>query len=172
MRGRLLLVVKPEGVPRAFSFDGGIKVIRLNVGLSRKVGQANFGSKGGSVNLEVEVADLDQNKLKESIHRLFNLAKQSLEEELGAEGQGEVHDKPVVQVTAQATGQTLQEAVATNCRLVSGKQITYLQNLARTQRRNLEQECEQAFQTLPERLTSKQASQLIEKWRTSLTMAR
>lgn len=146
-------------------------MIRLNVGLSRKLGQANFGSKGGSISLEVEVADLDHDKLRDSIHRLFNLAKQSLEEELAAEGQ-EVHDKPVVQVTAQATGQTLQEAVAANCRLVSGKQITYLQNLARTQRRDLQKECLEQFETYPERLTSKQASTLIEKWRNAPVTAR
>ena len=146
-------------------------MIRLNVGLSRKLGQANYGSKGGSVNLEVEVADLDHDKLRDSIHRLFNLAKQSLEEELGAEVH-EVQDRPVVQVTAQATGQTLQEAVSAQGKLVTGKQLSFLQNLARTQRRNLEKECEEAFQTLPERLSSKQASQLIECWRNSLTMAR
>ena len=146
-------------------------MIRLNVGLSRKVGQANFGSKGGSVNLEVEVADLDQNKLKESIHKLFNLAKQSLEEELAAEGQ-EVHDKPVVQVTAQATGQTLQEAVSAQGKLVTGKQLSFLQNLARTQRRDLQKECLEQFETYPERLTSKQASTLIERMRNAPVSAR
>jgi len=146
-------------------------MIRLNVGLSRKVGQANFGSKGGSVNLEVEVADLDHNKLKESIHRLFNLAKQSLEDELGTEGQ-EAQTKPVVQVSVQPSGQTLQEAVATQGKLVTGKQLSFLQNLARTQRRDLQKECLEQFETFPERLTSKQASALIEKWRASLVTAR
>ena len=146
-------------------------MIRLNCGISRKVGQANFGSRGGSINLEVELADLDHDKLRDSIHRLFNLAKQSLEEELGAEGQ-EVHDKPVVQVTAQATGQTLQEAVSAQGKLVTGKQLSFLQNLARTQRRNLEKECMDEFETYPERLNVKQASTLIEKWRNSLVTAR
>jgi hypothetical protein len=146
-------------------------MIRLNVGLSRKVGQANFGSKGGSVNLEIELADLDNNKLRESIHKLFSLAKQSLEDELGTEGQ-DSQEKPVVQVSVQPSGQTLQEAVAIQGRLVTGKQLSFLQNLARTQRRNLGLECEQAFQTFPERLTSKQASQLIEKWRNAPVMAR
>ena len=146
-------------------------MIRLNVGLSRKIGQANFCSKGGSVNLEVEVADLDHTKLRDAIHKLFTLAKQSLEDELGQDGV-DVQDKPVVQVTVKPEGQTLQEAVANNAKQVTGKQLTFLQNLARTQRRNLEQETEQAFQTLPERLISKQASTLIERWRTSLTMAR
>jgi len=146
-------------------------MIRLNVGLSRKIGQANYGSKGGSVNLEVEVADLDHNKLRESIQKLFSLAKQSLEDELSSEGQ-EVQDKPIVQVSVKPEGQTLQEVLTSDARLVTSKQLSFLQNLARTQRRNLEQECGQAYQASPERLTSKQASQLIEKWRASLTMAR
>ena len=146
-------------------------MIRLNVGLSRKIGQANYGSKGGSVNLEVEVADLDHNKLRESIQKLFSLAKQSLEDELSSEGQ-EVQDKPIVQVSVKPEGQTLQEVLTSDARLVTSKQLSFLQNLARTQRRNLEQECGQAYQASPERLTSKQASQLIECWRNSLTMAR
>ena len=146
-------------------------MIRLNVGLSRKIGQANFGSKGGSVNLEVEVADLDHTKLRESIHKLFTLAKQSLEDELGQDGV-DVQDKPIVHVSVKPEGQTLQEVLSSQARLVTGKQLTFLQNLARVQRRNLEQECEQAFQASPERLTSKQASTLIERWRNSLTMAR
>ena len=146
-------------------------MIRLNVGLSRKIGQANYGSKGGSVNLEVEVADLDHNKLRESIAKLFGLAKQSLEDELGNDGV-DVQDKPVVQISAQPTGQTLQDAVATYGKLVSGKQLSFLQNLARMQRRNLEKECMEEFETYPERLTSKQASTMIEKWRSSLVMSR
>ena len=146
-------------------------MIRLNVGLSRKIGQANYGSKGGSVNLEVEVADLDHNKLRESIHKLFTLAKQSLEDELGNDGV-DVQDKPVVQVSVKPEGQTLKEVLTSQARLVTGKQLSFLQNLARVQRRNLEQECEQAFQTSPERLNSKQASTLIERWRSSLVMSR
>ena len=146
-------------------------MIRLNVGLSRKIGQANYGSKGGSVNLEVEVADLDHTKLRESIHKLFTLAKQSLEDELGTEGP-ETQDKPVVQVSVKPESQTFQEAVANNAKQATAKQLGFLQSLAKTQRRNLEQECEQAFQTFPERLTSRQASKLIERWRNAPVMAR
>jgi len=146
-------------------------MIRLNVGLSRKIGQANYGSKGGSVNLEVEVADLDHTKLRDAIHKLFTLAKQSLEDELGQDGV-DVQDKPVVQVSVQPEGQTLQEAITAQAKLLTGKQLSFLQNLARTQRRDLQKECMDEFETFPERLTSRQASQLIEKWRNAPVMAR
>jgi hypothetical protein len=62
--------------------------------------------------------------------------------------------------------------VATHGKLVSGKQLSFLQNLARMQRRNLEKECMEEFETYPERLTSKQASTMIEKWRNSLVSTR
>ncbi len=146
-------------------------MIRLNCGISRKVGQANFGSRGGSINLEVELADLDNNKLKESIHKLFHLAKESLEQELGGEA-NEVNDKSVVQISTQPTGQTLQEAITAQAKLVSGKQLIFLKNLARVQRRDLQKEVLEAYETYPERLTCKQASALIEKWRNAPVMAR
>jgi hypothetical protein len=146
-------------------------MIRLNVGLSRKVGLPSYGSKGGSVNLEIELADLDHQKLRETIHKLFGLAKQSLEDELGQE-EGEVQAKPVVQVSVQPAGKTLQEAVTEHGKLLSEKQHRYLETLARTQRRNLQKECEEEFGKKPLALTSKEASALIEKWRNSLVSAR
>ena len=150
-------------------------MLKLNVGLNRKVGEPNFGSRGGSVHMEVEMDNSlmqEPERLRETVSRLFAMVRTSLEQELGAEAPKVNADKPVVQVAVQQEGQTLQEAVTANCRLASGKQLSFLQNLARTQRRNLEQECEQAYQTFPERLTSKQASALIEKWRNAPVMTR
>ena len=59
--------------------------IKLNVGLSRKVGEANYGSRGASVNLELEAtSDLVQqpDKLQEHLRHLFHLAKTAVDEEL------------------------------------------------------------------------------------------
>lgn len=63
-------------------------MLKLNVGLNRKVGEANFGSRGASVNLELELESGlvgDPDKLKDRIRQLFVLAKASIEEELGVQ---------------------------------------------------------------------------------------
>lgn len=61
----------------------------LNVGLSRKVGEANFGSKGATVTFAVEVeASLvrQPDELREKVRYLFQLAKDAVDEELGGGG--------------------------------------------------------------------------------------
>ena len=59
--------------------------LKLNVGLSRKVGEPNYGSRGASVNLELELDSAivgEPNRLQEQIRRMFGLAKQTIDEEL------------------------------------------------------------------------------------------
>jgi hypothetical protein len=59
--------------------------MKINIGMSRKVGEPNYGSRGASVGLEVE---LDANIVNQPRHlhrhiaRLFRLAKQSIDAEL------------------------------------------------------------------------------------------
>ena len=60
-------------------------MLKLNVGLSKKVGAPNYGSRGASVNLELEVeAGLvnQPDKLQERVRQLFRLARTSVDEEL------------------------------------------------------------------------------------------
>jgi hypothetical protein len=69
--------------------------LRLNVGLTKKVGQENYGSKGASVNLEMELDGTlahEPTKLKEKIGQLFALCRASLNDELngGANGHAAV----------------------------------------------------------------------------------
>jgi hypothetical protein len=60
-------------------------MLKLNVGFTKKVGEANYGSRGASVSLELESDSglaSDPERLKEKIRYLFGLAKASVEEEL------------------------------------------------------------------------------------------
>ncbi|ADB18072.1 hypothetical protein Psta_3408 [Pirellula staleyi DSM 6068] len=62
--------------------------LTMNVGLNRKVGEANYGSRGASVNLEVELESSlvrEPDQLREKIRYLFRLAKEAVEEELKGE---------------------------------------------------------------------------------------
>jgi len=62
-------------------------MIKLNVGACRKVSDNHYGSKGGNVNIELELDSslaLDSQKLRDHIRKLFDLANASLSEELQA----------------------------------------------------------------------------------------
>ena len=59
--------------------------LKLNVGASKKVGEPNYGSRGASVNLELELDGTlisEPAKLQARICELFALARQVLEQEL------------------------------------------------------------------------------------------
>src|SRR5450631_3645439 len=59
--------------------------LKLNIGASKKVADQHYGSRGASVNLEIELdASLvtEPAKLQEKIRHLFGLVRQSLAEEL------------------------------------------------------------------------------------------
>jgi hypothetical protein len=63
--------------------------LKLNVGLSRKVGEANYGSRGASVNVEMELDSsvvAEPGKLQERIRQLFGVVRASLAEELSGNG--------------------------------------------------------------------------------------
>ena len=60
-------------------------MIKLNAGFSRKVGEANYSSRGASVNLELELESSlasDPEKMQEKIRNLFLLARKAVDEEL------------------------------------------------------------------------------------------
>ena len=66
--------------------------LKLSIGLSRKAGEANYGSRGATVGLEMEVdANLvhQPRRLEKRIAYMFQLARQSVDRELaGPQGQG------------------------------------------------------------------------------------
>jgi hypothetical protein len=66
--------------------EGYPAMIKLNCGVSRKVGEPNYGSRGASVNVELELDSAtvqDPKLLHEKIRKIFALAKTSVDEELG-----------------------------------------------------------------------------------------
>jgi hypothetical protein len=63
--------------------------LKLNCGLSRKVGAANFGSRGASINIELELDSgirAEPAKLQDRIRQLFGLVRTALAEELKGPG--------------------------------------------------------------------------------------
>ncbi len=66
-------------------------MIKLNAGVSRKVGEPNYGSRGASVNVELELespAAQDVELLHDRIRKLFTLARDAVNAELGLNGNG------------------------------------------------------------------------------------
>jgi hypothetical protein len=67
-------------------------MLKLNIGFTRKVGEANYGSRGASVNLEVDVESglvREPDKLQAKIDYLFGLAKKSVDARLDGNGYSE-----------------------------------------------------------------------------------
>jgi hypothetical protein len=123
--------------------------LKLNIAMSRKVGEANYGSRGATVGLEMEVDSnlVDQPKqLHERIARLFRLAKQSVDLELGRRSE-----------LPSAAGSQIKDRSATV------NQVRAIHAIANRQDLNLTDELRERFQVeRPEQLTLEQASQLID----------
>lgn len=69
-------------------------MLKLDVGVSKKIGEANYGSRGASVNLQLELDSGlvgDAGRLQEKIRQLFVLAKASVDEELAGNAQANQH---------------------------------------------------------------------------------
>lgn len=99
--------------------------LTLTIGHSRKVGEPNYSSRGASVNLEIEVEGNlvnEPHRLKESIRKLFALARASVEEELNGSHPGD-------QTAAGRNGNGTPRATAS--------QLRAIQTLARRHQVNL-----------------------------------
>ena len=138
--------------------------LKLNVGLSRKVGEANFGSRGASVNLELELDSGlagEPERLHDRIRQLFRLAKESVDNELNG---GQTLPAAVNGSSNGRNGNGAQPA--TNGHVASQKQIDYVQRLACQVNglgfRRLEALAEKMFGKPVAGLTSSDASGLID----------
>jgi len=142
-------------------------MIKLNVGACRKVSDNHYGSKGGNVNIELELDSslaLDSQKLRDHIRKLFDLANASLSEEL----QGTAEPASVEDLHHQRDGANLNGSGAGNAvsvptvRYASEKQLALIQGLLRKSKipyQPLLGECKVGSFN---ELTVQQASRMIE----------
>ena len=140
--------------------------LKLNVGLSRKVGEANYGSRGASVHLELEVeAGLaaDPAALRDRVRQLFQMARTSVDEELagsnpGPPSDGNGHAAGNGNVNGNGHGSR-----SSNGRNATQSQVRAIHAIANRQRRNLSAELDRYGVAGPEQLSIREASELIDR---------
>jgi hypothetical protein len=143
--------------------------LKVNVGASKKVADQNYGSRGASVNLEVELdAELvkEPARLQEKIRYLFGVARQSLTEELnGHNGHPPTNDKGNGQPKTPANnGNGNGKNGNGGQRRATQSQVKAIFAIARNRRIDVAQFLDQRFHvSKPDELSIKEASQIIDE---------
>ena len=142
-------------------------MLKLNVGFTKKVGEAHYGSRGASVNLELELDSSlvgDTDRLKERIRHLFGLAKASVDEELvqapanGAAKNGQ-RDSPQTNGNGHTNGRRRD-----GTRWATASQVRALNAIADRKQISLPELLTERFQIHdPAGLTITEASSLIDE---------
>jgi hypothetical protein len=129
--------------------------LKLNVGLSRKIGEANYGSRGASVHVEMECDSAlvsEPGKLQSRIRQLFGLVRTSLSEELNGSNGAANGNRP-------DNGQKNAPA-----RRATQSQVKAIYGIAKSQRLDLGPWLREHFHVdKPEELGIKEASQAIDE---------
>jgi hypothetical protein len=145
--------------------------LKLNVGASKKVGEANYGSRGASINVEMELDSSlvnDPPKLQERIRQLFGLVRSSLAEELNGNHGNSAQPSngpPNLDTTPNGSQSAPQPASQPNppVRPATQSQVRALHAICKNHRLNLNQLLRDRFKLgRPEDLSIKEASQLID----------
>ena len=147
-------------------------MIKLNVGASRKVSDNHYGSRGGCVNVELELDStlaLDSTKLRDHIRKLFDLANASLEEELqGTTEPATVEDSHHQRNESSFNGNGAGNVVSVApTRFATEKQIICIQGLARKHGIPVPDLLKQAGVRVFNDMSVRQASQMIESLKSS-----
>jgi hypothetical protein len=138
-------------------------MLKLNTGFSRKVGEPNYGSRGASVNVELEVESGligDSDALLARIRNLFTLAKRSVDAELGSpapnpSGDGRASREP------QASGH--RNHPPSDVRYATTSQVRAIRAICRRQGLDARQVANERFRVNDlEELTLREASTLID----------
>jgi hypothetical protein len=138
-------------------------MLKINVGFNRKVGEANYESRGASVNLELELDSgliSEPERLKDRIRQLFGMAKASVDEELHSQPATNGHSS-----CSHANGNGHSNGRRRdNTRRATASQVRALNAIAARQERDLAGLLDERFSVRePAELTITEASQLIDE---------
>ena len=147
--------------------------LRLNIGLNKKVGEANYGSRGASVNLDIELDSQlvgDPAKLQDRIRQCFGMVRASLDEELNG-GNGNGHGTTGDNTTQEprsapaGNGNTSHRGTGGNGpRPATQSQVKAIHAIARRQKVNVASFLRERFQvSRPDDLSIGEASQIIDE---------
>ncbi|MCE9606825.1 MAG: hypothetical protein K8U03_18210 [Planctomycetia bacterium] len=152
-------------------------MLRINVGFQRKKGEAHYGSRGASANLELEFESTlidDPARLKERMRQLFLLSKKSVEEELA-----DSYEPPRADVASTPDGSAIrgeeeQEAPPARhrdrTRSATANQIRALYAIAERRGLPLAERLRTTFGVVdPAELSITEASRLIEELKATQT---
>ncbi len=146
--------------------------LRLNVGLSKKIGQPDYGSLGATCHVEVELENSLLQQDLETFHRhvrnAYVACAQAVNDELARHTGGGNGEAPKAQPAHQPAGNGHQSngANGNGAHRASQKQVEYINQLARQIRglgvRHLETLADRMFGKPMAELTSLDASGLID----------
>ena len=141
-------------------------MIKLSVGACKKITDGNYGSRGGNVNIEVEVDSSlvgDSAKLQAHIRHLFELARRSLTEELQANNEhASVEDSHHHHHDGGSFNGNGNAVTVTPVRFATEKQIICIQGLARKHGIPVPELLKQAGVRVFNDMSVRQASAMIE----------
>lgn len=140
-------------------------MMKLSVGLSRKVSDNHFGSSGGNLGIEVEVDSTllnDPSRFQDHIQSLFQMVRKALEEELDHKEEGNSKEiKDPVDPNAPDSHEPATPTQNLPIRKASERQLCLIQELVRKAKIPFKPLLEERKVSALHELTLQQASGLI-----------
>ena len=147
--------------------------IKLNVGVSRKVGQPNYGSLGACCNVDVEVDQQTLTDDPQGLHRrvqeAFAVCRQAVEAELSQCGSRSDENGSALSHDSQPRDSSSRAASSSAPRAATAAQVKAIHAIAGRMGVRLADRLQPLGVRSPSQLTLRQASRLIDELKQSLT---
>ena len=140
-------------------------MLKLNAGISRKVGEPEYGSRGASVHLELEVESnliSDPNGLLDRIRKLFAMARDAVDQELAQGGQ-RVADQRATPGTSNGRLNGTGSRGGGQGRTATASQLRAIRSIGERLNADPDRLAQDAFGVGLDALSLRQASQLIDQ---------